>query len=329
MTTLLVKMRMILRWCPLLNYTSSKGIKEVKLGDDTTEMVLYDSDSTSVKMWDSVKGDKLKGFMREICSTLRQIWKIQDEDEKRKAIKALYLKWHPDKNPHPLATKAFQFLLQQIARLEQGLPLEDPSDDWDQDTSYSRGSTSYYDFSYWDEIIRERNRTWQQEQSRHRSGLSFADDWTQSVRVYPEPDKAKVWFEQAEYDQQMMKMTLEKVSCIEHPKPRFSAHVCFLACQVAEKSIKAGMYEVCGLQPEGLVHHKFVGYAGALEQERTTQASGLQGLARRLENYYVRTRYPNAFTPHEAPSKIFGPSDAREAEMVAGQILEIIRKIIY
>ena len=305
------------------------GIKEVKLGDDTTEMVLYDSESTSVKMWDSVKGDKLKDFMREICSALRRIWKIQDEDEKRKAVKALYLKWHPDKNPHPLATKAFQFLLQQITRLEQGLPLEDPSDDWDQDTSYSRGSTSYYDFSCWDEIIRERNRTWQQEQSHHRSGLSFADDWTQSVRVYPEPDKAKVWFEQAEYDQQMMKMTLEKVSCIEHPKPRFSAHVCFLACQVAEKSIKAGMYEVCGLQPEGLIHHKYVGYAGALEQERTTQASGLHGLARRLENYYVKTRYPNAFTPHEAPSNRFGPSDAREAEMVAGQILEIIRKIVF
>ena len=306
---------------------------KIKLGDDTTEMVLYDSESTSVKMWDSVKGDKLKDFMREICSALRRIWKIQDKDEKRKAVKALYLKWHPDKNPHPLATKAFQFLQQQIARLEQGLPLEDPSEDWEQDTSYSRGWTSYYDFSYWDEIIRGRNRTWQQEQSHYRSGsrgggYSFVNDWTQSVRVYPDPDKAKVWFEQAEYDQQMMEIALEKVSCIESPKPRLSAHVCFLACQVAEKSIKAGMYEVCGLQPEGLIHHKYVGYAGALEQERS-QASGLQGLARRLEDYYVRTRYPNAFSPHEAPSNRFGPSDAREAEMVAGQILEIVRKIIF
>ena len=325
-------------------------IKTIKQDDDTTEIVIYDSESASVKMWDSVKGDKLKDIMKDICSDLRRIWTIKDKDEKRKAIKAMYLKWHPDKNSHPLATKAFQFLKQQIARLEQGLPLEDPSDDWEQDTSYSCSSNSFYDFSWWDEIIRNRSHTWQQERRRHRSrgrrgrrgggsgggggggGLSSAaNDWTRSILVNPEPTKARVWFEQAEYDQRVMKAVLENVSSEENPQPRYSAHVCYLACQVAEKAIKAGMYQVCGFQSDEQTHHKFVGYAGALEQERGTQASGLQGLARTLEDYYDKSRYPNAFSPHTAPSTLdyFGPSRAREAEMAASQIFEIIRKIVF
>ena len=301
------------------------SIKEVKHSDDTLEMVLYDSES---EMSDSAKEETLKDIMKDICSDLRQIWKIKNKDNKRKATKALYLKWHPDKNSHCLATKAFQFLQQQIVRLEEGLPLDDPREDWEQDNFHWWSSS--YDFRWWDEIVRERKRTWWQERKHYQSSgggvPTTASDWTHSVDS--EPDKAKVWFEQAQYDQQTMKIILKAVSCEVSPKPKLSAQVCFLACQVAEKSIIAGMYQVWGLQSERLKNHKFVGYAGALEQKRRSQACGLQRLAKSLEDYYVKTRYPNAFSPHEAPSNRFGPSDAQRADIAASQIFEIIRKVI-
>ena len=297
---------------------------------DSTELVIWDQENENVKIWDAVKGDKLKDIMAEICDELRQISKIKDENTKRKAIKAMYLKWHPDKNSNPLATKAFQFLQQQIQRLNDGRPLEDPREDWEPDAHYSHNSYSRYNFDLWDEIVRSRRTAWRQEQrSYQRFGWgSSASDWVGRVRVHREPDKAKAWFEQAEYDFEAMNLLLEKVTCLQNPREQLSAHVCFLACQVAEKSVKAGMYQVCGLQPEGLIHHKFVGYAGALEQERSTVAAGLQSLTRILEDYYVKTRYPNAFCPHAAPANKFSPSNAREAAMVANQILEIVRNIV-
>lgn len=61
---------------------------------------------------------------KKLCKELAEIWKL-DENDKKRALRRLYLKWHPDKNPQnaTFAEKVFKFLLSQI---EQGLPLDDP-----------------------------------------------------------------------------------------------------------------------------------------------------------------------------------------------------------
>jgi len=56
----------------------------------------------------------------EIDKMLSEIWKL-GKDERTKAIRRLYLRWHPDKNPEQidLCTEAFTHLQNQIDQLEK------------------------------------------------------------------------------------------------------------------------------------------------------------------------------------------------------------------
>jgi len=91
-----------------------------------------DNDATQLSNILHDEGDSdWKKIKEEICTNLQQIWRLPDEEKRRKGIKRLYLKWHPDKNDHKLATKAFQFLKHQISRLESGLTLNEDHEDED------------------------------------------------------------------------------------------------------------------------------------------------------------------------------------------------------
>ena len=39
----------------------------------------------------------LQEILRQLCQELREIWRLPEE-ERRRAMKRLYLKWHPDKS---------------------------------------------------------------------------------------------------------------------------------------------------------------------------------------------------------------------------------------
>ncbi len=81
---------------------------------------------------------------------------------------------------------------------------------------------------------------------------SFTNDWASQVRTQRNPDRAKTWLEQAECNFKAINILLEQTTCQQNFQVELSAHVCFLANQVAEKSVKAGMYQLCGLQSEGI-----------------------------------------------------------------------------
>ncbi|EDO32860.1 predicted protein, partial [Nematostella vectensis] len=55
----------------------------------------------------------------EVTRVLEEAWKLPLET-RRKIIKRLFLKWHPDKNPDDVefCTKVFQHLQNEIQRLE-------------------------------------------------------------------------------------------------------------------------------------------------------------------------------------------------------------------
>ena len=93
---------------------------------------------------------------------MRRISNISDEDLKRKCLKAMYLKWHPDKNNHPLATKAFQFLQRQIDRMKKGLDLEDP-ESMDESPQLSCRYNNDW-FANWENLSQQRTRSYEREQ---------------------------------------------------------------------------------------------------------------------------------------------------------------------
>ena len=288
-------------------------MKEVVKDDGSTEVILYSSDSDSVHLWNAVKDDKLKSILREICQELRRIWNTGDKELWRKGKKAMYIKWHPDKNNTPFATKAFQFLRRQIERLEQGKPLEDP-DDLDIDEVSPQQTETY---PMWDDIVAREREYWEKERTRSAQQSSFDDN----IQVNPDDNAAKAWFEQAKCDLIATQILLRET----YHEERVCAHVCFLAHQVVEKALKAGMYKLFGLQSST---HNLRSYACAIEQQVPT-SGGLQVLARQLEDHYIQARYPDAYYPPSAPSTHYKPDQATTAEHSAKTIVDIIQKIVY
>ena len=308
---------------------------ELKIDQDGSQ-TLYpcNPDSEATQLRQSLTADDLKSAKKQICEELKRIWKLP-EDQKRKAIKRLYLKWHPDKHPDPeLATKAFQYLQRQIARLEAGRPLEEPEQEEDT-TRYEPSPRWRGWYNTWDSWAGRASRARHRERDYYSSrggysgggysgGSTFGPTFT--ARPTPEPGTGRVWMKQAEADMEALKIVLAKVDT----EQKVCCHVCFHAHEVAEKALKAGKYAVCGLRPDSLQHPDLVGHAGALEQERRQLTVGLQRRARALEQpgYYLKTRFPNQHEPLAVPAEQFSPTQAREAATYAEEILDMMKQIV-
>jgi sacsin len=66
--------------------------------------------------------------LREVKEIIKDAWTLP-EDERKKVIKRLYKKWHPDKNHgnEAVATKVFQFIKQIVFRMESGQDIDTDS----------------------------------------------------------------------------------------------------------------------------------------------------------------------------------------------------------
>ena len=274
---------------------------------------------------------------REICEELKRIWKLP-EDMKRKAIKRMYLKWHPDKNLDNavLAGEAFKFLKQQIERLQQGRPMDDPDVPEEDNTTYGDSFTSHFWDSFfrtWDNTAHNHSR-YQQSEWRGFSGSFGRSDHNRRDNFNfnftdPTPDiiKAQTWIRQAECDYKALSILSE--SCC----PEVCANICFLAHEVTEKSLKAGMLAVWGLRPNDFTNHKkMTDYAINLQQRRPQLAEmGLliHVLALPTQRFYYKSRWPNMYgLQHEIPAEQFDECAATEAKSHASKILDMIKSVV-
>ena len=290
--------------------------------DGSQTLCLFNPDSETSQLRKTLDTDDLKSIKKQIFEELQHIWKLPD-DQRRKAIQRLYLKWHPDKCSHPLATKAFQYLRRQVERLEVGRPLEEP--DQEEDTTPYEPSPRWRGwYNMWNSWANRSQRARDRERDFYTSGSNLPG--SVPVRPEPQPEIARVWLKQAEVDLKALKTMLVQA----HGEQELCGHVCFLAHEVAERALKAGKYAVCGLHPDSLQHHNIMGHAGALEEERRQDMSGLRQRAQTLENrgYYVKTRFPNQYTPPAVPAEHFNLHQAEEAATCAEEILDMMRQLI-
>ena len=168
------------------------GKKKPKLQPVSTEseeraVTPYDGKDDITNYRASLITEDLVKTKRKICCQLREIWKLPS-DERRKAIKRMFLKWHPDKNtdsPHE-AEIIFKFLMKQIEHLEKGEPLDDPTTDVPmpkEDTSSFHHSTgsgrSYRRQHYWHSNSRYyRNfNQWDSTAGRHRNSSNHEREY--------------------------------------------------------------------------------------------------------------------------------------------------------
>lgn len=176
-----------------------KRDKKLKVHEttDTSSMELVKHDgaaSPSSHSSTSSLPTSLDEAKREIDKCLNEIWGLPEE-ERRKGIKRLYLRWHPDKNPDclPLATESFKYLQNRIDELSKGKTLTATTN-----SSYSSRSSGYRNFY----------QQWDQEARHHRSGRErffrsyhSYNFWSHNTNI-PKPNKkeAQRWFKQARCD---------------------------------------------------------------------------------------------------------------------------------
>ncbi|KAF4109302.1 hypothetical protein G5714_010375 [Onychostoma macrolepis] len=250
--------------------------------------------------------ETLEESKREIDESLSKIWKMSSED-KQKALKRLYLQWHPDKNPgnEALATEAFKYLQNRIEELQQGKTAHTTSSNW----------RDFYNM--WNTEARShrrgRERFYQNYSRRHYNFWSYH-------RETPRPNRGEAnrWYEQAQCD----------IRAAHNDTGGESSEWClFKVHQAVEKALIAAMYRGSGHHPNNCSITSL-----ALQVSHfSSQLTSLPSTVRQLTELGVdgkKTQYPNYHQFPYIPNKQFGINDARKALDIATNLILKIKEYI-
>ncbi|XP_029315235.1 LOW QUALITY PROTEIN: sacsin-like [Cottoperca gobio] len=246
----------------------------------------------------------------EIDKCLTEIWTLPEE-EKHKAIKRLYLRWHPDKNPdcQLLATEAFKYLQNRIDELSKGKGKNTGS-------SYSSGNSNYSNFY----------QSWNQEARHHRNGRDrFSrgnhsyNFWTHNENV-PRPDKeeAQRWCRQARCD---LTAAYKDVGGASTEWCLFKVH------QAVEKSLTAAKYKKDGQHPTSCS----ISALAARVSLYNLQLRVLPQIVENLKKLGVddkKTQYPNCHPFPHIPNEQFKSENELLALDKAAELLSKVEAFV-
>ncbi|KAK7168547.1 hypothetical protein R3I93_004765 [Phoxinus phoxinus] len=248
-------------------------------------------------------------IQRKIDQSLNEIWNMSSED-KQKAIKRLYLRWHPDKNPgnEELANEAFKYLQKIIEELQQGITAHSTS-------STCRDFRDFYD-------------TWNTEARRHRRGRErFYQNYSRRHYNFwsyhretrrPNRGEAKRWHEQAQCD----------IRAAHNDTGGDCSEWClFKVHQAVEKALIAAMYRRSGEHPKNCS----ITSLAQQVSHYSAQLTSLPNTVRQLTELGVdgkKTQYPNYHPFPHIPNKQFSVDNARSALDIATKLLEKIEEYI-
>ncbi|XP_030613710.1 sacsin-like [Archocentrus centrarchus] len=243
---------------------------------------------------------------REIDKCLAEIWKLPEE-ERHKAIKRLYLRWHPDKNPDSefLANEAFKYLQNRIDELSKGKAV-----------GMSSRNTNFRDFY----------QQWNQEARYHRNGrerfsrgFHSYNFWTHTQNV-PRPDReeARRWCRQARCD----------LSAAHKGTGGGSTEWClFKVHQAVEKSLIAACYKKNGQHPKS----SSISGTAAQVSLYSPQLRDLPEIVKNLQRLGVdpkKTQYPNCHPYPHIPNEQFRSENEMLALNKASELLDKIEAYV-
>ncbi|XP_026768484.3 sacsin-like [Pangasianodon hypophthalmus] len=251
----------------------------------------------------------LEEVKTEIDQSLEQIWKMSDED-KSKAIRRLYLRWHPDKNPDhiELANEAFKYLKNRIEELQQGKTKHNTSTQ--PNTTHWANFRDFYDRWNYEAGNHKRGRE-RFYQNNFRRQYNFWSHFKETPR--PNREEAKRWYRQAQCD------LLAAQSDIGYNASRewclFKVH------QAVEKALIATEFRRNGQHPG--TASTIISLAQKISQY-ATYLNDLPHIVNQLRALGVdakRTQYPNYHPSPHIPNGQFKAEDAQEAVKIATKLL--------
>ena len=321
-------------------YKFIKGSKIAKpVNEDERNVVPFEGESDPIRLHKIYQENDLKDVISDLKKQLDAIWKLSEKNRK-KAIKRLYLKWHPDKNPEnqDFAEKVFKFLNSEIEKRKCGIFDKDDLDDtarrhrtnFYRERRHNTHTFHQYRSSGGDAKARCNSPDSTESESKFGNsgwgsmpsdGPDPFDDET--VRPQKNQEEGRRWLKQACANFDSLLALLDNAQ----DKPQLCGDVCFAAHQVAEKALKGGKYFVCGLDQSSLSNYNISPHAYGLQSERPGESQGLISHTIPLENYYLEPRYPNHWGPGVVPADMYTYEQAKQAKDHAEAILKIIQNI--
>ena len=267
--------------------------------------------------------DKAK---REILEALRAAWRLPPK-LRRKAIRRLYFRWHPDKNPDNVefAKKMAAFLSEQIRLMKQeeqelteepdNINIEEIIQQVDEEAPRDFATNEVFLDQISGQIPFPTPGPGQHGFPLDPAIIHIAEEYTS-----PQPTEAKRWLTQAEGD-------LSTCLQLRAPSRPFDAMACFMSQQIVEKSLKAALYYECGLTNEQLHTHEIRILATKVNNLRRWENDEIMRLALHVANYYLPTRYPNAISHPNVPHYSFD-GQSRDALDSAAQVLRLVKQFM-
>lgn len=284
---------------------------------NSLEITLFTGDPKESKERLVSRNERLEKAKQEIKDTLWEAWKLP-EKERRKVVKRLFLRWHPDKNIGcDITHEMMQFLLNEIERMEKLFPStwRDNFRDVKRNGTSDAANGFHECFNQWNQRARQERQTYDTFKSQtHQGGQN------RKRSTNPQRNEAKRWMKQGKED-------LIAAKHLQAQETMFPALVCFLCQQATEKVLKSALYAACGIAESQLETHDVLNLAYEIT-ELDGSPVDIPLLAAKLKNYYEQTRYPHFHRGDAIPSEAFSPEQANEALETSEAILEKITEFV-
>ncbi|XP_034023953.1 sacsin [Thalassophryne amazonica] len=271
-----------------------------------------------------IKLNALPDILKEVTAVVEQAWKLP-ETERKKIIRRLYLKWHPDKNAENLdiATEVFKHLQNEINRMEKQSLADQQNADRSSRRSFSTSSARFQSEKF---SFQRFYSSWNQEATSHKSERQhFREQYTSyagsshshrffvppTFKTVGNPVEARRWLRQARANYSAARNDLHKNA---------NEWVCFKCYLATKLALIAADYAVRGKSDKDV---KPTALAQKVE-EYNSQLSGLANDVQIMEGYGVdslRTRYPDLLPFPQIPNDRF-------TSEVAMRVMECTARII-